>query len=75
MNRQMRSIVADGPEIILEFDRCERMFYGAWYRRFFKDEAIRAFEGILSDGFDVIKRKRALETEFARCRLLLKSTS
>ena len=57
MNRQIRSIGVDSPEIPLEFDRCERMFYGTWYRLFFKNKAIRAFKGIFSDGIDVIKRK------------------
>jgi nitroreductase len=57
MNRRIRAIIVDDPEILGEFDRYERSFYGMWYRLFFKNRAIRAFERIFNDDIDVIKRK------------------
>lgn len=57
MNHHIRAIIVDDPEILVEFDRYERMFYGTWYRLFFKNKAIRAFERIFRDDIDVIRRK------------------
>jgi nitroreductase len=57
MNRRIRAIVVDNPEMLDEFDRYERMFFGTWYRLFFKSGVIRAIGKIFNSDINVIKRK------------------
>jgi nitroreductase/NAD-dependent dihydropyrimidine dehydrogenase PreA subunit len=57
MNRGIRAVVIDDPEILAEIDRSERRFYGTIYRLFFKNRAFLAFMRLLSDDIDASRRK------------------